>query len=291
MLTLLSSPHSLLRVNPLRADPTRTTSLRRRFVARVKQRFTWLTRQVWDFVVTKNALDLPEKPPRKAHNRLADNDFIFYSDPQKLEAFNDWFKRQVENGVFIVPEGTPMDRPWVAEYVESAYKRGLLNAYFAAHTDQFPSMEAFMAAFAAPESMAKIRLLATRVFEELRGITSAMSTELSRILTQGLIDGQDMLTIAREMTRKIQGMTLQRALVMARTEIIRAHAEGQLDAFRKLGVEKLDIKAEYSTAGDDRVCPICEELEGRVYTLDEASGVIPQHPNCRCAWIPHVVVP
>jgi hypothetical protein len=40
------------------------------------------------------------------------------------------------------------------------------------------------------------------------------------------------------------------------------------------------------TAGDDRVCPICEDLEGITYTVEEASSVIPAHPNCRCAFVP-----
>lgn len=42
------------------------------------------------------------------------------------------------------------------------------------------------------------------------------------------------------------------------------------------------------TAGDDKVCPICEALaEDGPYTLDEARGLIPRHVNCRCALIPY----
>ena len=44
--------------------------------------------------------------------------------------------------------------------------------------------------------------------------------------------------------------------------------------------------AEWSTAGDDRVCPLCGPLEGSVMTVKEARGLLPRHPNCRCAWIP-----
>ena len=40
------------------------------------------------------------------------------------------------------------------------------------------------------------------------------------------------------------------------------------------------MQAEWSTAGDDRVCPECASLEGKVYTLDEIEGLIPVHPNC-----------
>ena len=44
--------------------------------------------------------------------------------------------------------------------------------------------------------------------------------------------------------------------------------------------------AEWSTAGDDMVCPSCGELEGVIMTVKEARGLLPYHPNCRCSWIP-----
>jgi len=36
------------------------------------------------------------------------------------------------------------------------------------------------------------------------------------------------------------------------------------------------------------VCSECSDLEGNVYTIKEAHGMIPLHPNCRCAWKPHI---
>ena len=41
------------------------------------------------------------------------------------------------------------------------------------------------------------------------------------------------------------------------------------------------------TAGDDKVCPICEDLsEGGPYTINRARALIPAHPKCRCAFVP-----
>jgi SPP1 gp7 family putative phage head morphogenesis protein len=84
------------------------------------------------------------------------------------------------------------------------------------------------------------------------------------------------------------GITRRRALVLARTEIIAAHAEGQLDAFEAMNIEKVGVMAEWSTAGDDLVCAKCEPLEGAIMTVKEARGLLPRHPNCRCAWIPAI---
>jgi hypothetical protein len=67
--------------------------------------------------------------------------------------------------------------------------------------------------------------------------------------------------------------------MLARTEIVNAHAVGQLNAFRMLGLEELGVMAEWSTGGDDRVCPDCGALEGEIFTVDEAEGMIPLHPN------------
>lgn len=41
------------------------------------------------------------------------------------------------------------------------------------------------------------------------------------------------------------------------------------------------------TAGDDFVCQLCEDIsDDSPYTLEEAEGLIPAHPNCRCAFVP-----
>jgi SPP1 gp7 family putative phage head morphogenesis protein len=76
--------------------------------------------------------------------------------------------------------------------------------------------------------------------------------------------------------------------MLARSETIRAYAESTLAEFRNWGVEGVTALAEFQTAHDDRVCPKCSHLEGVVYTLDEASGIIPVHPNCRCYWLPWI---
>jgi hypothetical protein len=41
------------------------------------------------------------------------------------------------------------------------------------------------------------------------------------------------------------------------------------------------------TAGDDDVCDECQDISDEgPYSLDEAEGLIPAHPNCRCAFAP-----
>lgn len=41
------------------------------------------------------------------------------------------------------------------------------------------------------------------------------------------------------------------------------------------------------TAGDDRVCPICEDIaDDGPYTINHARSLIPAHPRCRCTFVP-----
>jgi len=283
------------RPNPLRVDPTRTSTLRRRFMTEVRKRFRKIIAQLRDFIVEKDALALRE---RKTLLTMAlEREFEFRTDAGKLEAFNDWLQTQIEAELISPVPGGRADQPWTIEFIESAYKKGQLNSYLSSKQSQLfedlgvgeMSQEEFLrSAFIVPEARSKVQLLATRTLEDLKGVSRTMATRMSRILSQGLIDGSGPEVIAKEMTAQIKSLTKARALTIARTEIINAHSEGQLDAFEKLGVEDVGVRAEWSTALDDRVCPECEKNEGTVFTIDEARGLIPLHPNCRCAWIPFV---
>lgn len=220
--------------------------------------------------------------------------FQFKTKDEKLKSFNRWFADLVNQGILEVDRTT---RPWLAKYVESAYKKGAIRSYLEAHKKELGRTADFYAgtreqflrsAFETPERMSKLKLLGTRAFEELKGISAEMSRQMSRVLADGMAHGKGPYEIARTMSNTITGIERKRAKVLARTEIIHAHAEGQLDGYEEMGVEEVSVDVEWSTAGDDLVCELCDEMEGEVFTIDEARGLIPKHPNCRCAWKPHL---
>jgi len=268
--------------------------VRKRFVAEMARRFRKLKAHVKEFIAEQDALGLGEKTnPFVTH--ASPREFQFRTDAGKISAFQEWFAQQVKADIFSATPGTPADKPWMTPYVTSAYKQGQLNAYLASrsaldstdpkHIDQSQA-EFLRQSFNQPETRSKIELLATRSFEDLKGVTAQMGSNMNRILSQGMIDGSGPTEIAKEMADNIDNLTNTRALLIARTETIFAHAEGQLDAFERLGVTELGVKAEWSTAGDDRVCEECAGMEGKVFDAEDAHGLIPLHPNCRCAWIP-----
>jgi len=273
--------------NPILGDPTRTLMIRQRFVREIRKAFREVAREVRDFMVEKDALGLKER--KVFAFNVMPREFEFREDPQKLEAFQNWFSRVVDAKILSPDPDTPPGEPWTTEYVRSSYRRGQLNAFLASRslTGSDQTAESFLqSSFGQPETMSKIRLLGTRAYQDLRGVTDAMASDMNRILASGLAEGRPPEEIARTMTNIIGSLARSRASTIARTEIIYAHAEGQLDAFSRLGISRLGIKAEWSTAGDDRVCPLCLPLEGQTFEIDEARGMIPLHPNCRCSWIP-----
>ena len=277
--------------NPLRADPTRTTLLRKQFLADITRRLKSVVREAERLIVEDDVFGLKKIKP-KSIKTLAYQEFRFLSNPAKIEAFRKWLKSQVDAKLLVVESHT--DKPWLAKYIESSYKKGLIRAYTQVHSESLADVEDFYIggrtqfladAFAAPVVMEQVKLLYTRAFTELKGITDTMDQQISRILADGFTKGESPQTIARNLRKSVAGITKRRATVLARTEIIRAHAEGQLTGFEQLGVTGVKIQAEWLTAGDGRVCPLCSARSGEKMTIEQARGLIPLHPNCRCAWL------
>ncbi len=278
--------------NQIKIDPSRTTTLRKRFMDDMKRRFRSVEKANTKLIIEDDAFGLNTSEPMNfnAERQV----WRFRTNPQKVKAYRKWLQEQIDAKI-LTPIGGISDKPWTAEYVESAYRKGYTRAYTDIFAEELASTPDFYAggkaqflrdAFSQPVALSQMELLGTRAFTELEGVTATMSQQLSRHLANGLAHGDSVSTIARNMTKSIAGLTKQRALVIARTEIIASHAEGQLDSFVKLGVGEVGIWAEWSTAGDERVCILCDELEGVVMKVSEARGLIPRHPNCRCVWIP-----
>lgn len=221
---------------------------------------------------------------------LLTNRFQFHSSPEKLAAFQDWIRGQMKSIV-----ASPTDKQLWENYAKQGYAKGAGRAYeevnkikrFAPGEGEFyqGSRAEFMRGIGRPETVEKIQLLASRSFSDLENVTEDVATRMGRHLVDGVSQGMNPRAVARLMDDDLE-LGGNRAEVIARTEIIRAHAEGSLDSMKSLGVETVGAIVEFSTAGDGRVCSECDELEGQEFSIDDARGIIPVHPNCRCAWLP-----
>ena len=195
---------------------------------------------------------------------------------------DDWWDQYLQRG-FRQGAGRAFDdtKPAALGTLPGTIPRESMSDFYNGTRDEF-----LRSSFAHPETVEKLKLLSGRVLGELKGVTEAVAQGMGRSLADGLSRGSNPRVIARQMAKDVDGIGLRRALTITRTEIIRAHAEGQLDAFGRLGVEELGVMVEWSTSHDNRVCKLCAPLEKTVIKLSEAKGMLPRHPNCRCAWIP-----
>jgi len=285
--------------NPLKADPTRTTTLRRMFERELSRRYLKLKSKIIQLLVFEDAFGLRQRvtpfSPYIGNDGAAlqiNTRWSYHTDSQKVAEFEGWLKTQVDSDV--LPSG---DAYW-GKYVEEGYQKGAGRAFDdtrkpALATGAEPgafyagSKEEFLrASFAHPESIEKVKLLTSRVLTDLKGVNSVMATQMTRVLADGLVQGQNPRQIARTLNKTVEGIGRTRSRAIARTEIIRAHAEGQLDSFERLGVTKLGVMVEWSATGDDRMCELCSALDGVVMTLKETRGLLPRHTNCRCAYVP-----
>ena len=59
--------------------------------------------------------------------------------------------------------------------------------------------------------------------------------------------------------------------------------KGMVNTFKSTGHVK---KMRYLTQEDEKVSSKCRKWHGTTLPIDKIDGIIPQHLNCRCRWIP-----
>lgn len=104
--------------------------------------------------------------------------------------------------------------------------------------------------------------------------------DVQGILVSGAANGLSPLAVARQLTRQFdayKGWEFQR---LARTEAAFASERGVRTQLKEFGVEKVEYLA---GAG---ACPVCEELDGRIFAIDDEASLPPQHPQCLCTCAP-----
>lgn len=120
---------------------------------------------------------------------------------------------------------------------------------------------------------------------DAKDVNDTTKKAISKQLVVGFEKGEDIDQIATRVRGVFDSATRSRALKIARSETIAAASEGALRGYDESGVVK---EVQFLTAMDERVDDECQDLDGVEFSISEASGKIPVHPNCRCTWIPVV---
>jgi len=140
---------------------------------------------------------------------------------------------------------------------------------------------------------AAVDFLANYQLQLLGDVTTELASGIHKTITAGVLSGKSIPEVAREIGRVVEdkeafrkaGKTVfktaqRRATLIARTETLRAHNEGRKVFYHQVGVTKV----QWLTSRDERTCPICRPLDGKVFGIEEVEGP-PRHCNCRCTCI------
>lgn len=302
-----------LLLNSVASDPTRTLTLRSKWVADWNRRIKALKSVVLKAIVEQDVFglkgqehflqvqeDLPVPEPRK---------FAYRYSQQKVEAFMAWLKEMESRSLLEIIQrpGTlrPEGEPWSNLYVRSAYQRGLEYARtnIASRSAEIaagmglkvplpPSFKSTGAAISAllhqPFHADRLALAYTRVFDELKGVTAAMDQQISRELAKGIMEGLNPRDIGERIGDRIEAIGATRGRLIARTEVINVHAQAALNEY--YSAEKTTgevVLVQWKATHDSRVREKHLDRDMGVYTKEEAYALIGE-PNCRCALLPYI---
>lgn len=304
----------------LKGDPTRTLTLRKLFVNQFITRFNSIKRAAIRSIVINDCFGINQGPTiegavyspppqdywKQLIKEIPSKEFQTSSNPAKIDGFMKWLHEQEAAGIYQIvnyPRVGPGISPiWTNIYISDSYKHGMLWARLnikrnpevmkalGLKPEDIPTDDASIAAaFNTAVHADRVGTIYTRAYNDIKGITETMDAQISRILADGLIAGDNPRKIAKEIADRISAIGIHRATLLARTEVIRAHHLASIQTYRNFGIEGVKVVAEWNTAGDDRVCELCSPLDGKVFTLDEVEGKIPVHPQCRCGVLPVIL--
>lgn len=272
-----------------RIDPSKTLTLRKRFERDLGARFQTLVSEIRNAIVDLDVFGLRAM-------QLAERQFQFDTDGDKMRSFIRWLNQQVNQRVLEVQVVDGIERPlrrekWTNMYVRTAYRKGIEHARQEVNRrirDTFDTDDrAIDSAFDRPIHADRIAPLYERTFSDLQGATTEMTSQVRRTLLQGLTDGKHPRDIATELNNRVKKIGKTRARTIARTEIIRAHHQANINEYESAGVAGVNVVAEWLTVGDGSVCAECEDMAANgPYSLDDIRSMIPLHPNCRCVAVP-----
>lgn len=215
----------------------------------------------------------------------------FADDASKEQAFMEWFHERLRGGV-LEPVGERQLRDgghWTAKYLRAANSSGIRDAGTrmremditpARGRDELETM------FNLPVRTEQVATLFRRAFSEYEGITSAVEQNVSRELADALAAGENPRTVASRINEVVDDIGLTRARTLSRTELSRSYNRGTLFRYDRNGIERVDIL-------NTTPCKICKPYAKGgggpykgPYSLDEAMGIVPIHPNCQGTYTP-----
>lgn len=260
-------------------DPSRTSLIRRKFVKDVNGRYRSLLTSLREVSQGSTLSSI--------------------TDYTKIQERLDWFDNFIDLQFNVIL----LHGNWYKKYIRDAYTKGARRGILSSKKEELfwldsASIEGLEIAYLRQVSDAfSLNLLEKKTLSDLTTITKAIKGRMLSDLAIALVREATPKEIYAEMRETIQKIGIARSGIVARTEVVRAQSYGLLDALKSFGIEEVKVQAEkvkkitsninmeFITSTDRKVCPLCQPFDGQVMSIQQAYGLIPLHPNCRCSFI------
>ena len=146
-----------------------------------------------------------------------------------------------------------------------------------------PSQEAFstISTDAARQMINQIWVADGKSFSQrIWGNTEKLAETLNEELVHCVVTGKKS-TELKEMLQERFNVSYNNADMIARTEIAHIQTQAAKQRYKDYGIQKVEFYAD----PDERTCPECGKLHGKIYSIYDAVQ-LPRHPRCRCTLLP-----
>ena len=258
-------------------DPTRTLTLRNKAVSEINRRFKQLNRLIVESV-KENKIFIDNA------QALRKEEFIFLRDGEKLKKFDAWLQGAIAE--IILSGSVQKDDSninWLLAYIDTAYRKGVKKSTSLMQQrlgkNVIPDLPNLVNL---PPHARAMELIFTRDFDQLKGITEAMSQQISYVISEGILQGENPNDMAKRITDRVEKIGITRAKLLARTEVINAFNLARInnvDAYSDFLGEEVVFR--WISGVDARVRQTHRERNNKFYSKDKVTPLIGE-PNCRC---------
>lgn len=191
----------------------------------------------------------------------------------------------------LLLDGGMRDLWFFRAYVGVAYTRGTMQeaANLARQSPSYIAAKGDAQSVLASEPyLRRMQLLAAREYEEMKGLSSQATANMSRVLTEGVGRGKNPREVARELTEQV-GIETRRAHRIARTEIPTALRRARMDeadeAQDDLGLRSMQM---HQSAFSPTTRPSHAARHGNLYTTEQQRDWWARDANainCKCSTV------
>lgn len=209
-------------------DPSGQKPNLRQAKSEVDKRFREINKQMRSLVKGLN-------PTVKSRNDTAQNKTVYEYriDAQKYDAINVFIQRLLNEQILDNPQGSFTHQWWLNTNLTLAYEDGTSDIIQSAKNiapvevvgleiDQQLNQLSLERQQFTPGYQSRLALVYARVFNEMKGLTDSMRTDLAETLARGMQAGKGVRALGNDVSQRV-GVGHSRAMRIVRTEVLNAY--------------------------------------------------------------------